>query len=152
VGLDNIDLAAAKRREIAVIYAPGSTTSAVAEHTLMLMLAAARRLRQTAAAVHAGNWAVRDGYGGLLVQAEQELRLVVAEIIDEGIVQSAKAGTRIDGYVGDLERTQRLGYGVAAELGRVATGAGGARTLDSRCAGIRHDMPLRTQVSILPDR
>jgi D-3-phosphoglycerate dehydrogenase len=63
VGLDNIDLVAAKRRGIAVIYAPGSTTSAVAEHTLMLMLAGARRLRQTAAAVHAGNWAVRDGYG-----------------------------------------------------------------------------------------
>jgi D-3-phosphoglycerate dehydrogenase / 2-oxoglutarate reductase len=62
VGLDNIDLAAAKRRGIAVIYAPGSTTSAVAEHTLMLMLAAARRLGQTTAAVHAGNWAVRDGY------------------------------------------------------------------------------------------
>ena len=32
VGLDNIDLVAAKRRGIAVIYAPGSTTSAVAEH------------------------------------------------------------------------------------------------------------------------
>ncbi|MDQ2996528.1 MAG: phosphoglycerate dehydrogenase [Chloroflexota bacterium] len=63
VGLDNIDLAAAKRRGVAVIYAPGSTTSAVAEHTLMLMLAGARRLRQTAAAVHTGNWAVRDGYG-----------------------------------------------------------------------------------------
>jgi phosphoglycerate dehydrogenase-like enzyme len=62
VGLDNIDLVAAKRRAITVIYAPGSTTSAVAEHTLMLMLAGARRLRQTAAAVHAGNWAVRDGY------------------------------------------------------------------------------------------
>ena len=65
VGLDNIDLVAAKRRGIAVIYAPGSTTSAVAEHTLMLMLAGARRLRQTAAAVHAGNWAVRDGYGSI---------------------------------------------------------------------------------------
>ncbi|MEO7910404.1 MAG: NAD(P)-dependent oxidoreductase [Roseiflexaceae bacterium] len=62
VGLDNIDLVAAKRRDIAVIYAPGSTTSAVAEHTLMLMLAGARQLRQTAAAVHAGNWAVRDSY------------------------------------------------------------------------------------------
>jgi len=65
VGLDNIDLLAAKRRGVTVIYAPGSTTSAVAEHTLMLMLAGARRLRQTAAAVHAGNWAVRDGYGSI---------------------------------------------------------------------------------------
>lgn len=65
VGLDNIDLQAAAERSIPVIYAPGSATNAVAEHTLLLMLAAARRLRPLAAAVHAGNWAVRDGYGGI---------------------------------------------------------------------------------------
>lgn len=65
VGLDNIDLAAAKAREISVVYAPGSTTASLAEHTLMLMLASARRLYQMADAVHAGRWAVRDQYMGL---------------------------------------------------------------------------------------
>lgn len=63
VGLDSIDLAAATRRAIPVIYAPGSTTDALAEHTLMLMLAATRRLRQLSAAVHRGEWRVRDSYG-----------------------------------------------------------------------------------------
>jgi D-3-phosphoglycerate dehydrogenase / 2-oxoglutarate reductase len=62
VGLDNIDLAAAAARGIPVVYAPGSTTNAVAEHTVMLMLAAARRLRQVTEAVHNGHWEVRQNY------------------------------------------------------------------------------------------
>jgi D-3-phosphoglycerate dehydrogenase / 2-oxoglutarate reductase len=65
VGLDNIDVAAAARRAIPVIYAPGSTTNAVAEHTILLMLALARRLRPLVNAVAVGNWGVRDGYSGM---------------------------------------------------------------------------------------
>jgi phosphoglycerate dehydrogenase-like enzyme len=64
VGLDNIDSAAAAARGVAVIYAPGSTTQAVAEHTLMLMLAAARRLVAAAVAVRVGGWEFRNGYQG----------------------------------------------------------------------------------------
>jgi D-3-phosphoglycerate dehydrogenase len=65
VGLDNVDTAAAQALGKTVIYAPGTTTTAVAEHTLMLMLAAARRLRPVAEAVHQGNWAIRNGYEGI---------------------------------------------------------------------------------------
>ena len=96
--------------------------------------------------------AMRDGDGRLLVQAQQKLRILVAEIIDERIVQSAKARARIDGYVGDFERAQRLGYGVAAKLGRVAVDPVGARALDCRRAAIPPGVPLRTQASILPDQ
>jgi phosphoglycerate dehydrogenase-like enzyme len=64
VGLDNIDTAAAAARGVAVVYAPGSTTHAVAEHTLMLMLAAARRLVSAAVAVRADGWEFRNGYQG----------------------------------------------------------------------------------------
>lgn len=64
VGLDNIDVAVAQERGIAVERAPGSTTIAVAEHTLLLMLALARRLDTLASAVKAGNWAVRNHYEG----------------------------------------------------------------------------------------
>lgn len=64
VGLDNIDSAAAAARGVTVVFAPGSTTAAVAEHTLMLMLAAARRLVPAAEAVRADNWAFRNGYQG----------------------------------------------------------------------------------------
>ncbi len=64
VGLDNIDVAVAQERGIAVERAPGSTTIAVAEHTLLLMLGLARRLDTLATAVKAGNWAVRNKYEG----------------------------------------------------------------------------------------
>lgn len=64
VGLDNIDVAVAQVRGIAVERAPGSTTIAVAEHTLLLMLGLARRLDLLAGAVKAGNWSVRNAYEG----------------------------------------------------------------------------------------
>lgn len=64
VGLDNIDVSAAQARGIAVERAPGSTTIAVAEHTLMLMLALARRMTALAGAVQSGNWMMRNNYAG----------------------------------------------------------------------------------------
>jgi D-3-phosphoglycerate dehydrogenase len=63
-GLDNIDVAAAAERGVTVVYAPGVTTNAVAEHALLLTLALARRVVQLASAVERGGWAVRDGYEG----------------------------------------------------------------------------------------
>lgn len=64
VGLDNIDTDAAAELAISVVYAPGSTTTAVAEHAIMLMLALARKTVQLDNAVKAGNWAIRNNYGG----------------------------------------------------------------------------------------
>ena len=43
-GLDNVDTRAAAAAGVAVVHAPGLTTSAVAEHALMLMLALSRRV------------------------------------------------------------------------------------------------------------
>ncbi|MFN7944575.1 MAG: hydroxyacid dehydrogenase [Blastocatellia bacterium] len=63
VGTDNIDVAAATELGIPVIFAPGSTTEAVAEHALMLMLMVARRAARLNAEVKSGNWAYRDQYG-----------------------------------------------------------------------------------------
>jgi phosphoglycerate dehydrogenase-like enzyme len=67
VGLDNIDVRAAAERSIPVIYAPGSTTTAVAEHTVMLMLVLARGAVMLANEVAAGNWFVRNSYIGFEV-------------------------------------------------------------------------------------
>jgi len=64
VGLDNVDVAAAGARGVPVVYAPGSTTHTVAEHTLLLLLAAARRLPMLDGAVRAGRWSDRQGYQG----------------------------------------------------------------------------------------
>lgn len=63
-GLDNVDTAAAAQAGITVVHAPGLTTSTVAEHALMLMLAVARRLVVVDHAVKAGRWAIREGFVG----------------------------------------------------------------------------------------
>lgn len=64
-GLDTVDVAVAKAMGIAVMYAPGKNAATTAEHTLMLMLAAARKLAVLNAHVKAGDWAIRATYEGL---------------------------------------------------------------------------------------
>ena len=68
VGVNTIDLEAAERQGIAVCNMPGTNSPAVAEMTLLLMLATLRRLIQLDAATHAGHgWglplALQDHYG-----------------------------------------------------------------------------------------
>jgi len=55
-GLDNIDVAAARARNIEVVNAPNANTRAVAEHTLALMLALARRLPEADRSLKQGEW------------------------------------------------------------------------------------------------
>lgn len=57
VGLDNVDLAAATRLGLPVLHAPGLNANAVAEHTLMLMLAVIKCLLPQDAALRRGAWA-----------------------------------------------------------------------------------------------
>lgn len=55
IGVDTIDLDAARRRGIAVCNMPGTNTRAVAELTLLLMLASLRRLTELDAETRIGN-------------------------------------------------------------------------------------------------
>lgn len=55
-GLDNIDTAVAVAKGIAVVNSPDANTLAVAEHTLALMLALARRLPSADWSLKAGKW------------------------------------------------------------------------------------------------
>jgi D-3-phosphoglycerate dehydrogenase / 2-oxoglutarate reductase len=56
VGVDNIDADAATRRGIVVMNTPGANAIAVAELTLGLMLALARKLPLANSTMHAGKW------------------------------------------------------------------------------------------------
>ena len=61
IGVDTIDLAAAKRRGIAVCNMPGTNTRAVAELALLLMLATLRRVCELDAHTRSGRgWSVDD--------------------------------------------------------------------------------------------
>jgi D-3-phosphoglycerate dehydrogenase / 2-oxoglutarate reductase len=58
-GYDNLDVEAATRRGIPIVYAPAVGSQPVAEGTVALLLAAAKHLRELAAVVHGGAWASR---------------------------------------------------------------------------------------------
>jgi D-3-phosphoglycerate dehydrogenase len=64
-GYDNLDVAAATRRGIPIVYAPGVGSQPVAEGTVALMLAAAKRLRELDAVVREAAWASRYEITGL---------------------------------------------------------------------------------------
>lgn len=64
VGLNNIDLAAAERLGIRVTNGPLSNVVSVAEHTLMMIMACAKKLPLFHEAARAGDYAIRDRVKG----------------------------------------------------------------------------------------
>lgn len=63
VGVDNIDLEAAKQHNITVVNAPSSTTVAVAELTFGLLLALARGIPRADATMKQGQWLKKEFEG-----------------------------------------------------------------------------------------
>jgi len=59
-GYDNVDIAAATRRGIPVVYTPGAGADAVAEGTLAMILALVKRLPELDQKTRAGEWQARD--------------------------------------------------------------------------------------------
>ncbi len=60
VGVDNIELEAAKKHSVTVVNAPTSTTSAVAELAFGLLLAVAREIPRADAAMKKGDWLKKE--------------------------------------------------------------------------------------------
>ena len=60
VGVDNIDLAAAKEHKITVVNSPLATTVAVAELTMGLMLSIVREIARADAGLKAGKWLKKE--------------------------------------------------------------------------------------------
>src|SRR5215204_4377418 len=65
VGVNNIDLAAAARRNVRVGNTPGVLTEATADIAVTLLLAAARRLGESATDAKEGRWKTWDPLGWL---------------------------------------------------------------------------------------
>jgi D-3-phosphoglycerate dehydrogenase len=63
VGVDNIDAEAATRRGIVVMNTPGANAVAVAELTIGLMVALARKVPAANATMHAGKWEKKNLQG-----------------------------------------------------------------------------------------
>ncbi|MEM1845478.1 MAG: hydroxyacid dehydrogenase [Desulfurococcaceae archaeon] len=63
VGLDNIDLDAARERNIVVINAPEAATQSVAELTIGLILSVLRKIAYSDRMMHSGKWVKREAMG-----------------------------------------------------------------------------------------
>ena len=90
-GVDNIDVPAATRRGIVVVNAPTSSTVAVAEHTIALMLCLARHICEANGSMHAGIW--------------QKSALMGTELYDKvlGLVGLGRVGAAVAARVRGLE-------------------------------------------------
>ncbi|MFC1915331.1 phosphoglycerate dehydrogenase [Chloroflexota bacterium] len=82
VGIDNIDVDAATRRGIVVVNSPEGNIVSTAEHTIAMLLAAARRIPQAHSQLHSGVW--NRGFKGL------EIRNKIL-----GIIGLGRVGTRV---------------------------------------------------------
>lgn len=85
VGFDNIDVKTATDCKIPVVYAPGSNSNAVAEHTVAIMLALAKHLWE-------GNVQLRN-YGNY----NYRLKVIASELKDKtlGLVGLGNIGRRV---------------------------------------------------------
>lgn len=63
VGVDNIDVDAASRREIPVVVATGANAPSVAEHAIALLLATVKRILPLDGGLRAGKWE-KPGFSG----------------------------------------------------------------------------------------
>ncbi len=112
-GLDFVDVEAATARGLPVVFTPEGPTESTAEHTLLLILAAARKLPLLDHATRAGNFQIRDRVVGLELKG-----------LDLGVVGFGRIGRRVASICRDA-----LGMSVFAFdpfLPRSAIEAGGA--------------------------
>jgi D-3-phosphoglycerate dehydrogenase len=103
IGVDNIDIESATKKGILVANAPESNTVAAAEHTLGLMLAAARRIPVADASLKSGEWN-RSAFKGVEV-SEKTLGLVglghVGSIVARGAIGMGMRVLAYDPYVSE---------------------------------------------------
>ena len=103
IGVDNIDIEAATKRGIIVANAPESNTIAAGEHTLGLMLAAARRIAAADESLRGGEWK-RGSFKGVEI-AGKTLGLVglghVGSIVARGALGMRMHVLAYDPYVSD---------------------------------------------------
>src|SRR5690348_6660924 len=89
VGVDNVDLDAATAAGVLVMNTPGGNAISVAEHTLALMLAMARRIPQADSSTRGGKWEKKKFLGSEL--RGKTLGIVGLGSIGREVVKRARA-------------------------------------------------------------
>lgn len=99
VGYDNIDMAYCNEKKIWVTITPNANSNAVAEHTIMMILACAKNLVFQNRQVMAGNWNSRNQYRGQEVTGKT-VGIVGCGRIGKQVARKAALGLdmRVIGY------------------------------------------------------
>ena len=92
VGLDNIDLQYAAEKGIQVVFAPRENGNAVAEHSILLMLGAARRFAHVDSEFRGGNFDVRYTLRNTFELKGKTLALLGCGNIGQQVAQKAALG------------------------------------------------------------
>jgi len=95
VGLDNVDLAAAREKGILVTYTPGANSVSVAELTIGLLLSLARHIPEAANATHKGEW---PRLSGLTLEGKTVGLLGLGAIGKQVAVRLSSFGCRVLAY------------------------------------------------------
>src|SRR2546428_4199151 len=97
-GVDNIDLAAATRKGVVVMNAPGGNSVSVAEHTLALLLALARSVADASQSTRGGKWEKKKYSSGRELMGKT-LGVIGTGNIGGLVVQRAKSfGLKVIAY------------------------------------------------------
>lgn len=114
-GTDNIDLEVAHRLGIVVSNTPGPATDALAEHTLALLLAVARRLVSLDASIRNGRWE-----RGMLFQCRgKTLGIIGTGAIGSRLAELGRSiGMRVIAWTlhPDAEKARRRGFAYVSTL------------------------------------
>ena len=135
VGVDNIDLKAASGKGIAVVNAPISTSIAVAELTLGLMLAVAREIPRADAGMKQGKWLKKELEGA-------ELNGKTLGLIGFGNI-GADVGKRASAFGMNVIAYRRMGS--AEEMKRQGAELVALEELYARSDFISLNLPLSDQ-------
>ena len=95
VGVDNIDVEAAAELGITVVHTPTANSNAVAEHTVALMMALARRIEPAFRAVKEGRFAERIHYRAVELRGKT-LGVVGLGRVGRKVAQIAAGGLGMD--------------------------------------------------------
>lgn len=113
VGVDNIDVGAAKAKGIEVITVPESTTQSVAELAIGLMLAVARKIAYCDREIRHGEWPKKYAMG--IELSGKTLGIIGAGRIGSVVAKIAKNGFNMDVLYYDVFRNPRLESEIGAK-------------------------------------
>jgi len=119
VGVDNIDIKAASEQGITVVHTPNANMVSVAEHTMSLMLALAKRLFISDRATREGHFGIREQFAAIDLEGKT-LGIIGLGRVGSTLAERCKAGFNMKVLAYDpylfLEKAKEVGISLCNNL------------------------------------